>query len=72
MEYIHSKGYIHADIKPANILTSLHSKKQVYLVDYGLAGHYNTKDEYKDDPKKAHNGTIEYLSRDAHRGGNYL
>jgi vaccinia related kinase len=41
----------------------------VYLVDFGLASHYSQK-EYKPDPKKAHNGTIEYTSRDAHVGGN--
>jgi len=36
-----------------------------------LASHYSQK-EYKPDPKKAHNGTIEYTSRDAHVGGNCL
>lgn len=40
---------------------------QVYLVDFGLASHYTTKD-FKPDPKKMHNGTIEYTSRDAHQG----
>lgn len=39
---------------------------QVYLVDFGLASHYTTKD-FKPDPKKMHNGTIEYTSRDAHQ-----
>lgn len=36
-----------------------------------MASHYTTKNEYKLDPKKAHNGTIEYTSRDAHMGGNH-
>jgi len=27
-----------------------------------------THKEYKADPRKAHNGTIEFTSRDAHRG----
>jgi hypothetical protein len=45
------------------------TENQVYLVDFGLASHYSEK-EYKPDPKKAHNGTIEYTSRDAHVGGN--
>lgn len=39
---------------------------QAYLVDFGLASHYTTKD-FKPDPKKMHNGTIEYTSRDAHQ-----
>lgn len=53
-------------------MLDLKSKNQVYLVDFGLASHYTTKDEYKLDPKKAHNGTIEYTSRDAHMGGNNI
>lgn len=40
-------------------------KAQAYLVDFGLAVH--TANEYKPDPKKMHNGTIEYTSRDAHK-----
>ncbi|KAE8741963.1 hypothetical protein FOCC_FOCC012523 [Frankliniella occidentalis] len=67
LEYIHSKGYVHADIKPANLLMGMKkgTENQVYVVDFGLAARFNgTKD-----PKKAHNGTIEYVSRDAHAGG---
>lgn len=66
---MHSKGYVHADIKGANILlgTGKGGAEQCYLVDFGLANHYSTK-EYKPDPKNAHNGTIEYTSRDAHNG----
>lgn len=74
LEYIHSKGYVHADIKGANLLLGLTKKteNQVYLLDYGLAGHYFTGNVFKPDPKKAHNGTIEYLSTDAHLGGIYF
>ena len=68
LEYIHDKKYVHADIKGANLLLDLKTQNHVYLVDFGLASHY-TKSEYKLDPKKAHNGTIEYTSRDAHMGG---
>lgn len=44
---------------------------QVYLVDYGLAVHYTSDGQhrsYKEDPRKAHNGTVEFTSRDAHNG----
>lgn len=70
LEYIHDCTYVHADLKGANILLGFGkaaSKQQLYLVDFGLASHYTTKD-FKPDPKKMHNGTIEYTSRDAHQG----
>lgn len=68
-EYVHSCGYVHADLKGANILLGYGKggAAQAYLVDYGLASHYTIK-EFKPDPKKMHNGTIEYTSRDAHQG----
>jgi vaccinia related kinase len=70
LEYIHTSTYVHMDIKGSNILLGFDKKsgeEQVHLLDFGLACHYSTK-EYKNDPKKAHNGTIEYTSRDAHNG----
>ncbi|XP_023298847.2 nucleosomal histone kinase 1 [Lucilia cuprina] len=68
-EFIHGCGYVHADLKAANILLGYGKQQQhqAYLVDFGLASHYTTKD-FKPDPKKMHNGTIEYTSRDAHLG----
>jgi len=68
-QYMHGTGYIHADLKAANILLGLGKggAAQAYLVDFGLASHYVTG-EFKPDPKKMHNGTIEYTSRDAHLG----
>ncbi|KAJ8972443.1 hypothetical protein NQ317_000034 [Molorchus minor] len=71
LEYIHEHNYVHADIKGANILTGTTretNNKQVYLVDFGLATKFTVEKEFKPNPKKAHDGTIEYLSRDAHNG----
>jgi len=40
-------------------------------VDYGLAYRYSPEGvpkEYKEDPKRCHDGTIEFTSIDAHKG----
>ncbi|XP_067680813.1 serine/threonine-protein kinase VRK1-like [Haliotis asinina] len=75
LEYLHEHEYVHADIKAGNILQGYKNGKtvnsEVYLVDYGLAFRYiadNKHKEYKEDPKRAHDGTIEFTSRDAHNG----
>ena len=72
LEYIHSAGYTHNDIKAANLLFGVEAdSRDVYLVDFGLCVKYlksGGHKEYKADPRKAHDGTIEYLSRDAHIG----
>lgn len=73
LEYIHSQGYAHNDIKAQNLLLGFGkgNEHEVYLVDFGLATKYlrgGEHLEYKADPKKAHDGTIEYTSRDAHIG----
>ncbi|XP_077261868.1 serine/threonine-protein kinase VRK1 isoform X1 [Temnothorax americanus] len=77
LEYIHSKGYAHADIKGPNILLSDGNgigkeKSMAYLVDYGLAYRFRTgTGEHKPfvhDERRAHEGTLEFTSRDAHHG----
>ncbi|KAL4238281.1 Serine/threonine-protein kinase vrk1 [Mactra antiquata] len=75
LEYLHENGYIHADIKASNCLLGFKKGKidsdSVHLVDFGLAAKYAPNDkhrEYKEDPRKAHDGTIEFTSIDAHKG----
>ncbi|CAL8299286.1 unnamed protein product [Merluccius merluccius] len=71
LEYIHDNEYVHADIKAANLMLGYTDHEKVYLADYGLAYRYcprGTHKEYKENPKKGHNGTMEYTSLDAHRG----
>ncbi|XP_071755247.1 serine/threonine-protein kinase VRK1 isoform X1 [Centroberyx gerrardi] len=71
LEYIHEHEYVHADIKASNLLLSHSDPNQVYLVDYGLAYRYSPEGvlkEYKEDPKRCHDGTIEFTSIDAHKG----
>lgn len=69
LEYIHSRGYAHGDIKGANVM--LKSDSQAYLVDYGLVVRFERdgqQQKYHIKPERRHNGTIEYTSRDAHDG----
>ncbi|XP_074147444.1 serine/threonine-protein kinase VRK1 isoform X2 [Sminthopsis crassicaudata] len=71
LEYIHEHEYVHGDIKASNLLLSYKNPDQVYLVDYGLAYRYcpdGVHKEYREDPKRCHDGTIEYTSIDAHKG----
>lgn len=71
LEYIHEHEYVHADIKASNLMLSNRDPNQVYLVDYGLAYRYcpeGVVKEYKEDPKRCHDGTIEFTSIDAHKG----
>ncbi|KAM5163283.1 serine/threonine-protein kinase VRK2 isoform 2-T2 [Mantella aurantiaca] len=71
LEYIHEHEYVHGDIKAGNILCHLSDPSKVYLADYGLSYRYcpdGKHKEYKEDPRKCHNGTLEFTSLDAHKG----
>lgn len=76
-EYLHSKGYVHKDFKGANVLlSSTHNPKNgafgdVFLVDYGLVSKFNylgIHKPFEPDARTAHEGTLEYTSRDFHLG----
>jgi len=74
LEYMHHMGYVHKDIKGANLLVGLGKDGQhlVNLVDFGLSAKYKTlgnlHKQYVHDERWAHEGTLEYTSRDAHIG----
>ncbi|NXN19481.1 VRK2 kinase, partial [Indicator maculatus] len=71
LEYIHENEYVHGDIKAANLLLGYTNPHEVYLADYGLSYRYcpnGNHKHYQENPRKAHNGTIEFTSIDAHKG----
>lgn len=73
MEYVHSNGYAHADLKAANLMTGMAKTdgSQIYLIDFGLVKRFMTDGEhiaYVENPKAAHDGTLELTSVDSHKG----
>ncbi|NXS11765.1 VRK2 kinase, partial [Neodrepanis coruscans] len=71
LEYIHENEYVHGDIKAANLLLGYTNPHEVYLADYGLCYRYcpnGNHKQYQENPRKGHNGTIEFTSIDAHKG----
>jgi serine/threonine protein kinase len=70
--YVHSKGYIHRDIKPGNFVIGRKDKKKtIYIIDFGLSKRYIDKDTNKHIPYKEGKGltgTARYVSLFTHYG----
>lgn len=72
IEYMHSRNFIHRDIKPDNFLVGLGEKaNQVYIIDFGLAKKYRDPKTQQHIPYregKNLTGTARYASVNTHVG----
>ena len=70
LEYIHSKNYIHRDIKPHNFLVSQKNEGLIYIIDFGLAKKYKSErgNHVKFSVTKHITGTPRFCSINAMRG----
>ena len=72
IQYIHSKYYIHRDIKPDNFMIGRGvNEKKIYIIDFGLAKKYYSASKaqhIKFCTGKHLIGTARYCGRNAHRG----
>ncbi|KAG2302953.1 hypothetical protein Bca52824_031604 [Brassica carinata] len=72
LEFIHSKSYLHRDIKPDNFLMGLGRRSnQVYIIDFGLAKKYRDSSTHRHIPYRENKsliGTPRYASLNTHLG----
>lgn len=72
VEYLHSKSFIHRDIKPDNFLMGLGKKaNQVHAIDFGLAKKYRDPKTHQHIPYRENKnltGTARYASINTHLG----
>uniref|UniRef100_A0A1I8FVS5 non-specific serine/threonine protein kinase n=2 Tax=Macrostomum lignano TaxID=282301 RepID=A0A1I8FVS5_9PLAT len=72
IEFIHSKNFIHRDVKPDNFLMGLGKKGNlVYMIDFGLAKKYRDSKTHQHIPYRENKnltGTARYASVNTHLG----
>ncbi|XP_059311472.1 casein kinase 1-like protein 1 [Lycium ferocissimum] len=72
IEFVHSKSFLHQDIKPADFLVGLgRHAQQVYIIDFGLAKRYRNPSSHEHIPYrvgKKFSGNPKYASMYTHLG----
>jgi len=65
LEYCHSQGIMHRDVKPQNVMID-HEKRQLKLIDWGLADFYHRDREYSVRVASRHHKGPELLVENTH------
>ncbi|KAL1823919.1 hypothetical protein ACET3Z_010697 [Daucus carota] len=72
IEFLHSKSFLHRDIKPDNFLMGLQRRaNQIYMIDFGLAKKYRDTSTHQHIPYRENKnltGTARYASINTHLG----
>ncbi|KAK3937684.1 casein kinase I isoform delta, partial [Diplogelasinospora grovesii] len=69
IEYIHSKGFLHRDIKPDNFLMGIGRQGHIlYTIDFGLAKEFSDAEHRKNVEGLPLGGTRRYASINNHNG----
>ena len=71
VEHLHSKSFLHRDIKPDNFVIGKDDPYTIYMIDFGLAKRYRdpkTKQHIPYRDNKSLTGTARYTSVNTHLG----
>lgn len=70
LEQLHKVGYVHADVKPGNMLVGAEDPSKIFLVDFGVSMKYKRSTEQSNTiaSNKACRGTLAYASLIVHAG----
>jgi len=72
VEFLHSRGFVHCDIKPENFALNFNKDNNdftVYLIDFGLVEPYinlKTREHRQLKEKTGHKGTLNFCSMNTH------